>query len=712
MSTTHRDDEYLHWGHSALAVILAIPSDAPPSLVHLAVDNAEVHQVGQHHPLVEIQVGGHGRAWSGARSTGTAVGRRLRYDGYHQSVEDGWQLLRVDATDPGSGLRVEVWFRTPVGVPALQTWTVVHNPTPHPLTLRAVSSLVTNLILPPDTGTEDIDLHWAQTSWLAESRWRRQPARELDLPDLDLPLHGHRSRDAFVVTSTGSWSTKHALPVGVLVHRPTGRAWCWQIEHNGSWRWEVGERQAGLYLAATGPNDADHQWRHVLAPGAHFTSVPVGIAVSDEGLDGAAAAITRYRRQIVRPHPDRETLPVVFNDYMNTLMGEPTSEALNPLIDAAAAAGAEYFCIDAGWHDDSRSSRWHELMGGWIPSTTRFTHGLGEVIGRIRAAGMVPGLWLEPEVVGVDSPVAAHLPADAFFQRDGERLVEDARYHLDLRHPAAVAHLDGVVDRLVADFGIGYFKLDYNIDSGAGTDLAATSPGDGLLGHGRALLAWLDGVLDRHPGLVIENCASGAMRMDYAMLARLQLQSTSDQQNPERYPPIAAAAPMSVLPEQAANWAYPQPGMSPEGIAFCLVTGMVGRLYLSGHLDQMAPDQRRLVADGLAAYRSIRGHLTRAVPCWPAGLPRWADPWITLGLRPSTGDEQPTYLALWRRPGADPKLTIHLPHLAGRQLRPRLVYPHDLASWHVSWEPEPGHLTVVSADAAPAARLFALAPET
>ena len=32
-------------------------------------------------------------------------------------------------------------------------------------------------------------------------------------------------------------------------------------------------------------------------------------------------------------------------------------------------------------------------------------------------------------------------------------VVEHGRYHLDLRHPRAVAHLDAVVDRLVAELG-------------------------------------------------------------------------------------------------------------------------------------------------------------------------------------------------------------------------------------------------------------------
>jgi alpha-galactosidase len=143
-------------------------------------------------------------------------------------------------------------------------------------------------------------------------------------------------------------------------------------------------------------------------------------------------------------------------------------------------------------------------------------------------------------------------------------VTEHGRHHLDLRHPAVVKFLDETVDFLVADLGIGYLKLDYNIRIDPGTEANGESAGAGLLGHNRALLGWLDRVMDRHPGLTIENCASGGMRADYAMLSRLQLQSTSDQQDPLRYPAIAAAAMAAVTPEQAGIWAYPQSAYSQE----------------------------------------------------------------------------------------------------------------------------------------------------
>ncbi|MCG2916474.1 alpha-galactosidase, partial [Escherichia coli] len=83
------------------------------------------------------------------------------------------------------------------------------------------------------------------------------------------------------------------------------------------------------------------------------------------------------------------------------------------------------------------------------------------------------------------------------------------------RHPRARAHLDEVVDRLVGEEGIGYLKLDYNIEPGSGTDTGGLAPGQGLLAHTRALRDWLVAVQERHPALLIENCASGAMRSDY-----------------------------------------------------------------------------------------------------------------------------------------------------------------------------------------------------
>ena len=657
-------------------------------------------------PLVDIVVAGAGRSWSGSRYAESVVGQRLRYRGHDESGAGPGRRLRVDLEDPVTGLRAEVSYQSAGG--GLRSWVRLRNTGQRQLTVQSVTSLLIAGLPGPDRpgSLDDLDLMWARSDWLAEGRWERRALRDA-LPDLNLAAHhGASPRGRIGLSSQGTWSSGMYLPTGAVIDRRTGRACAWQIEHNGGWHWQVGEFAGRGYLALLGPTDTEHHWRLRLAPGDSFTTVPVTVAVSDAGFEGAVATLTAARRAGRRPHPDHDQLPVIFNDYMNTLKGDPTTAALLPLIEAAAAAGAEYFCIDSGWYTEIGEG-WWDAVGAWKPSTTRFPGGLGEVLDRIRAAGLVPGVWLEPEVVGVRSPVAGQLPAEAFFQRDGEQVVEHGRYHLDLRHPAAVKHLDEVVDFLVSDLGVGYLKLDYNINGGPGTDSGGGSAGAGLLEHNRAHLAWLDRVLDRHPGLTIENCASGGMRADYAMLSRLQLQSTSDQQDYLRYAAIAAAAPAAIAPEQAAVWAYPQPGFTDDEIAFTLCSALLGRIHLSGHLDQMSPGQLGLVGQAVAVYKDLRGDLARAVPFWPLGLPGWEDSLIALGMHAPRA----SYVLAWRRgrAGRDRPETVALPvpRLADTAVTPEVLFPAQGGA-QAQWVPAEARL-MVTLPRAPSACLIRLA---
>lgn len=115
-----------------------------------------------------------------------------------------------------------------------------------------------------------------------------------------------------------------------------------------------------------------------------------------------------------------------------------------------------------------------------------------------------------------------------------------------------------------------------------------------MLEHERAYLKWLEGVWMRYPDLIIENCSSGGLRMDYAMLSRYSIQSTSDQDDYRLYATIAANAPTAVTPEQAAVWAYPmnheekisQRELKEETV-FNMVNAMLLRIHQSGHLAKL-----------------------------------------------------------------------------------------------------------------------------
>lgn len=594
-------------------------------------------------PLVEIFTATEQRARTSQAYVRSATGERLRLERadaapdavtlVQRDRDTGLEVISVLALS-GAALRVQHTLRATAAVPVVVT---------------AVSSAALGLGAGPRAG-EEYDLLTARSEWLAENRWHRRRLTE-ELPPLSLPIHAQDGRGHTTLTSHGAWSTGEHLPVGALVHRD-GAALAWQIESGAGWHVDLSQGLDGLALSLLGPTDLEHQFAHVLRQGDEFITVPVALAAA-HGFDAAIAGLTAHRRASQRI--DGPDLPIVYNDFMNTLMGQPSSEALRPLIRSAAEAGAEVFCIDAGWFADPEIGDWWDTVGEWQEAPSRFDEsGLRGIIDEIHAAGMRSGLWLEPEVVGVSSPVARSLPDDAFFQRFGVRVREHDRYHLDFRHPAARAHLDDTVDRIVSEYGVSFLKLDYNINPGAGTEWKATAAGDGLLGHVRALGDWLDDVQGRHPDLLIENCSSGAMRADYALLSRTHLQSTSDQQDFRLYPPIAASAPASILPEQAGNWAYPASGMTDAETAFTLVTGLSGRLYLSGFLGELRASQRGLVVEAVDLHKKLRARLAESAPFWPLGLPAWGDEIVCLGLR---GPEQ-TLLFVWDRSDAPSAFTI------------------------------------------------------
>lgn len=138
--------------------------------------------------------------------------------------------------------------------------------------------------------------------------------------------------------------------MGYISNTETGSMLFWQIEHNGSWHSEISDLTNHLYLQISGPTDIHSHWHKELKPGESFTTVPAGVGAVTGDLGAMAKELTSYRRAIRRKNKDNEKLAVIFNDYMNCLWADPTTEKEFPLIDAAAKAGCEYFCIEAGWY--------------------------------------------------------------------------------------------------------------------------------------------------------------------------------------------------------------------------------------------------------------------------------------------------------------------------------------------------------------------------
>jgi alpha-galactosidase len=634
--------------------------------------------------LVEYQETGAGSAdHRGRKHIGCNPGTWLKYKDFVESTNEHGKKIEVVQTYQGVDVVSNYQFYN--GTNVVRSWTTVINNSHEVREIEFVSSFAYFYASRGGMQCWDqkMELYQAHNSWYDECRWVKNT-----LPQLGLnPIFNMQSTKRIYEQNEGSWSTQEYLPMGALCNKETGDTYLWQIEHNGSWYWEVaesigtlftqnshnlsiqgaGETSGEIYFILSGPTEWESGWHKSLNPNEKFDSVPVAVSAIQGDFEHAIDQMTVYRRKIRRRNSDNEKLPVIFNDYMNCLFGDSTTEKLIPLIDAASETGCEYFVIDCGWYTDNN---WWAGVGQWLPSKRRYPGGIDKPIHYIREKGMIPGIWLEMEVVGFDCPELEKFPRDWFFKRHGKLVSDQCRYQLDFRNPEVREYADKTIDRLVNEYGVGYIKMDYNINSGIGTEIDSDSLGDGLLEHNRAYLAWIDHIFEKYPDLIIENCGSGGMRMDYAQLSRHSIQSSSDQTDYLKNACIAASAATAVTPEQCAIWSYPLSGRDREETTVNMVNAMLFRIHQSGHLGKLPEEQLSIVKEGISVYKQIRSDIKNSVPFWPIGIPNFRDPWFAFGIRSNNC----AYIAVWRING-DPVLNAKLPEEVRKFHNISMIYP-------------------------------------
>lgn len=597
----------------------------------------------------------------------------MRFVGETREDRNDGVLITLEFVRDEPSLCVRQHMLFPHGnISVCRQWASIKNTSSKTVGLEQLSSATLHHIGLSADGRhyDDLRLHIPFSGWSGEAQWREFSP---DMLGLTSPDSSH-----YRALSSGSRASAEKNPMAVLCDKRLGVSWFWQIEHSGSWMWEIGnlfyKKHHGLYWLAGGPSEAFGGWWMELEPGEMFETIPVAVGCVCGGFEDAVGALTDYRRVACRrPHPVDDKLPVIFNDYMNCLWGNPTLERELPLIRIAAKLGCEIFAMDSGWYAEP-GENWWAGVGEWEVNKKRFPGDtFARVMREIRDHGMTPGIWLEPEVIGVHSPMADK-PDSWFLKRHGRRVIYNGRMFLDFRSIEVREWLLEVNSRLINEYTIGYIKYDYNIDLMQGVDSLCGSLGQGLLEQTRALYDFYDALSSRFPHLIMENCGAGGLRMDYGLLSRMQIQSSSDLENFMDYAPLAAGVASVCLPEQMAVWAFPSAPGEAEDTICNMVNCLLGRVHLSGRIDQLNDESLALVREALDLYKIIRNDLTTMRPFYPMGMPRiaCADKWMAWGLR----NDSQCYLGVWRRKDSNPCYDIVLP-VEMRTWTAEIIYPHS-----------------------------------
>lgn len=601
---------------------------------------------------------------------------------YHN--DDVWgdrtDMISGDGTDgetvwklPNHNAIVTELRETFDGISTTRLTTSVHNEGDKTLFLDCLSSaFVTGIGAEGSRWYNDrFVIHYSHSVWQGEGQWRKATAEELGL----YPTYNHGHQTSFRLYSQGSWTTSRHYPLILIEDTERGETHYFEILTGSNWYIEVSVKgymdASALCVMMTAAFEKNGGWYKTLGAGETYTAAPAVYGCVKGGFEEAVAELTAYKRKTY--HTDFPTghVPACFNDYMNCLWAQPSRDRLMPLIEAAHDAGCEVFCIDAGWF--GKRGEWYKHNGDWQPCDELFGEGgLQGILDEIKSRGMLPGVWLEIETADISSDFAKAHP-EALLTRHGYP-IGGGQCFVDFRKQVVRDHLMQVFDDLYS-MGVRFIKNDYNHSTGIGVDPldGDESMAEALRDHTEAFYTFLDEVIVTHPGLMIENCGSGAMRCDHTTLSHFHVQSTSDQEYYDRYPSIIQGMLACMPPERAGIWAYPYPvdfhRMPEQGdvfpvtgenvkatIASCadgwqtvfnMVNGMMGCLYLSGRICYANNLNRKLIADAVSLYKTNRPILEGATPIYPQGLSRMSHEGHTsLGLLNKSAGK--LLLAVWQ----------------------------------------------------------------
>jgi len=279
----------------------------------------------------------------------------------------------------------------------------------------------------------------------------------------------------------------------------------------------TGQWQARFDRFPTGPTHftAGMEKTHfILHPGESVRS-PRILIMPWEG--DRIVAHQRFRRLLMfeytpkaNGHPLR--LPIAlqcFDRYVGTSPKWSTEAGQFRAAQATRDIGCDTHWLDAAWFPNG----FPEGAGNWFCSSN-FPNGLKPLSDRCHSMGLKFLLWFEPERVVTNTAIAREHPE--FLLKGGNSSL------YNLGDPAARRWLTDLLSKRITEFGLDTYRNDFNIDP-LGFWRANDAPdrqGISEIRYIEGLYAMWDELLAKHPGLWIDNCASGGRRIDIEMISR------------------------------------------------------------------------------------------------------------------------------------------------------------------------------------------------
>ena len=450
--------------------------------------------------------------------------------------------LRIDMRDTEKGLRASLFYLVHAQWDVIDRYTIITNESSEKVILGKAASACWHLPMRSHYLLTHLSGDW--TMEFGISRQEILPGRYL--LETRNGLSGPKAAPMFMIDRDSRASEE------------CGEVYFGTLHYAGNFRMIVSKDPYGWVEIMGGVQEDDFSWP--LNPGESFQTPVFSGGYTLEGFGGASRRLHDELREWVMPETERNRLmPVLLNSY--AMYGNKINEEnVLGLIRKASGLGVELLVIDAGWHGEGEDHLCG--LGDWTVNLERFPQGLHRIREEAQKYHMQFGLWMEPEAVSCRSRLYKEHP-DWMLGYPGRKQKWDGRVMLNLGLPEVRDYLIGIINSLIEEYGVSYFKMDMNrsvIQEFYSVGQPADQQQTWAVRYAQNLCEIYRAVKKKHPEVLIENCASGGRRVDFAMAEFSGRINRSDNQDPVDELKLHEGFSMFMLPKFAggATAAYPK----------------------------------------------------------------------------------------------------------------------------------------------------------
>lgn len=514
----------------------------------------------------------------------------------HDSRQQGnATITTIHLKDPAYNITVDLNYKAYNDVDMIETWTDIKNSEKGTVTLTTFSSAML-LIRRGNVWMTHLYGTWANEGNVEEDKLG---AGDIVIRNNDGTRNSHTSHGELMFSLDGQGRENDGDVIGLAL--------C----YSGNYKLRISTDDTDYHYVFAGINEENSEYH--LRKGETFTTPPVAITFSSEGMSGVSRNYHKWGRKYMLAHGDK-LRDILLNSWEGVYF-DINEEAMDQMMRDISAMGGELFVMDDGWFGNKyqRLSD-NSSLGDWTVDVKKLPHGIQGLVDDAKKHNVKFGIWLEPEAVNTTSELYEKHP-DWVIKAPGRDVVKGrggTQLMLDLTNPKVQDFEFSVFDNLLSKYpDIAYIKWDANMPilNHGSQYLPMADQSHLYIEYHRALRKLVDRIRAKYPDVTIQCCASGGGRANWGMLKGFDEFWVSDNTDALQriymqygtsmfFPAIAMACHISAVPNHTV--------FRTTSLKYRIDVAMSGRLGMEIQPKNMTDDEKALCKKAIQEYKEIR----------------------------------------------------------------------------------------------------------